>query len=168
MGSIFHDGQYRVNRGHYWVLRGEPVCKGVCVMQRNLGWHIMLVPDPNRVTDGHDLLMSLQSVCKFEESQSDVRKSYMLPQFMLIGVLSSAKFHSVAWLIDHAGLFVAWLFNVALTLALVFLATWTVVHVAPAAAGTPPPRLMPPRPDPSIHSSRASTLRSWSQFLASV
>jgi len=54
---------------------------------------------------------------------------------MLIGVLSSAKFHSVAWLIDHAGLFVAWLFNVALTLALVFLATWTVVHIAPAAAG---------------------------------
>lgn len=75
-----------------------------------------------------------------------MRKNYMLSQFMLIGVLSSAKFHSVAWLIDHAGLFVAWLFNVALTLALVFLATWTVVHIAPAAAGTSPPRFIVPRP----------------------
>ena len=57
---------------------------------------------------------------------------------MLIGFLSSVKFRGVAWLIDHAGLFVAWLFNVALSLGLVFAATWAVVFVAPAAAGTAP------------------------------
>lgn len=62
----------------------------------------------------------------------------MPSQFMLIGLLSSVKFHGVAWLIDHAGLLVAWVFNVALTLGLVFLASWAVVHVAPAAAGALP------------------------------
>ncbi len=62
----------------------------------------------------------------------------MPSQFMLIGLLSSVKFHGVAWLIDHAGLLMAWVFNVALTLGLVFLASWAVVHVAPAAAGALP------------------------------
>ena len=39
------------------------------------------------------------------------------------------------WLISHTSLFVAWLFNMAYSLALVYLATWTVVSVAPQAAG---------------------------------
>ena len=39
------------------------------------------------------------------------------------------------WLIEHANLFVAWMFNVIYSTALVYLSTWTVVTVAPQAAG---------------------------------
>ena len=39
------------------------------------------------------------------------------------------------WLILHANLGVAWLFNMVYSLVLVFLATWTVVTIAPQAAG---------------------------------
>ena len=80
------------------------------------------------------------------EGRSQTSRGAVPSQFVLIGLLSSVKFHGVAWLIDHAGLLVAWLFNVALTLGLVFLATWAVVHVAPAAAGAPrPPSACAPR-----------------------
>jgi hypothetical protein len=41
----------------------------------------------------------------------------------------------VRWLILHANLGVAWMFNMAYSLALAFLATWTVVAIAPQAAG---------------------------------
>jgi hypothetical protein len=56
-------------------------------------------------------------------------------QFFLIKLFSIIKFRSVAWLIDHAGIFIAWVFNVFISLLLVAIATWTVVMVAPAAAG---------------------------------
>lgn len=39
------------------------------------------------------------------------------------------------WLIAHAGLFTAWLFNVIYSTALVYLSTWVVVNVAPEAGG---------------------------------
>lgn len=39
------------------------------------------------------------------------------------------------WLIAHANLFVAWLFNILYSSALVYLSTWTVVNIAPQAAG---------------------------------
>ena len=39
------------------------------------------------------------------------------------------------WLIAHANLFTAWLFNVIYSTALVYLSTWVVVHFAPQAAG---------------------------------
>ncbi len=39
------------------------------------------------------------------------------------------------WLIEHANLFVAWVFNVAYSTALVYLSTWAVVTIAPQAAG---------------------------------
>lgn len=56
-------------------------------------------------------------------------------EFFLIKLFSIIKFRSVAWLIDHAGIFIAWVFNVFISLLLVAIATWTVVMVAPAAAG---------------------------------
>ena len=39
------------------------------------------------------------------------------------------------WLIAHANLFTAWLFNVIYSTALVYLSTWVVVNVAPQAGG---------------------------------
>ena len=39
------------------------------------------------------------------------------------------------WLITHANLFVAWMFNVLYSSALVYLSTWTVVNIAPQAGG---------------------------------
>ena len=42
---------------------------------------------------------------------------------------------SCRWLIRHTNLFVAWLFNVVYSLALVFISTWSVVTIAPQAGG---------------------------------
>lgn len=39
------------------------------------------------------------------------------------------------YLIRHTNLFVAWLFNLVYSMALVFLSTWCVVNKAPQAAG---------------------------------
>ena len=39
------------------------------------------------------------------------------------------------WLIAHANLFTAWLFNVTYSTSLVYLSTWVVVNVAPQAGG---------------------------------
>ncbi|KAK9840815.1 hypothetical protein WJX81_006821 [Elliptochloris bilobata] len=60
--------------------------------------------------------------------------------FFAIERLATAKYHAVRWLLSRqslgvAKLFVAWLFNLAYSLALVFASTWTVVTIAPEAAG---------------------------------
>lgn len=43
--------------------------------------------------------------------------------------------HGCRWLLQHASLGVAWLFNMSYSITLVFLAAWTVVKIAPQASG---------------------------------
>ena len=49
--------------------------------------------------------------------------------------MSAVVDSSCRWLIRHTNLFVAWLFNVVYSLALVFISTWSVVTIAPQAGG---------------------------------
>ncbi|KAK9853352.1 hypothetical protein WJX84_009701 [Apatococcus fuscideae] len=53
----------------------------------------------------------------------------------LIALLSSFKYLAVRYLLTHTDLGVAWLFNMLFSIGLVVLATWTVVKLAPEAAG---------------------------------
>lgn len=55
--------------------------------------------------------------------------------YTLIGIFGAIKYNTVRWLIEHANLFVAWVFNVVYSTALVYLSTWAVVTIAPQAAG---------------------------------
>lgn len=50
-------------------------------------------------------------------------------------ILSDEAVLLCRWLIAHANLFTAWLFNVIYSSALVYLSTWVVVNAAPQAGG---------------------------------
>ena len=58
---------------------------------------------------------------------------YML--FLVIAFLEDVKYNGTNWLLHHAGVFVAWVFNMLVSCGLAAAAAWPVVHVAPAAAG---------------------------------
>ncbi|KAL3159050.1 hypothetical protein ABBQ32_011048 [Trebouxia sp. C0010 RCD-2024] len=55
--------------------------------------------------------------------------------YTLIGIFGAIKYNTVRWLIAHANLFTAWLFNVIYSTSLVYLSTWVVVNIAPQAGG---------------------------------
>ncbi|KAK9804251.1 hypothetical protein WJX72_003440 [[Myrmecia] bisecta] len=55
--------------------------------------------------------------------------------YTLIELFANVKYVTVRWLLAHTNLFVAWLFNMVYSLALVFASTWAVVMWAPQAAG---------------------------------
>lgn len=60
-----------------------------------------------------------------------------------INTVSYVKYISTRWLIVHAGMFTAWLFNTLFSLALVAGSSHLVVHNAPAAAGSGIPEVRP-------------------------
>ncbi|CAL8466168.1 g5704 [Coccomyxa elongata] len=55
--------------------------------------------------------------------------------FFFIELLSDAKYRTVRFLVGHTNIGVAWLFNMAYSIALVFGSSWMVVNWAPQAAG---------------------------------
>jgi chloride channel 7 len=54
---------------------------------------------------------------------------------LLIHVLAFMKYRGTRWLLAHTHVLVGWAFNVSYSLGLVWVSTWLVVNVAPAAAG---------------------------------
>ena len=61
---------------------------------------------------------------------------------VLIGVMAEFKYGVTRWLILHANMAVAWLFNVTASLALVAASSCAVVYRAPAAVGSGVPEVM--------------------------
>jgi chloride channel 7 len=60
-----------------------------------------------------------------------------------IAILSSIKYQTTRWLLHYTRLlFVSWLWNVTVSLALVFASAWLVVNIAPDAAGSGVPEIM--------------------------
>ncbi len=55
----------------------------------------------------------------------------------MIGTTRSqdVKYNGTDWLLRHAGVFVAWVFNMVVSCGLAAAAAWPVVNIAPAAAG---------------------------------
>ena len=49
--------------------------------------------------------------------------------------LQDVKYNGTGWLLRHAGVFVAWVFNMLVSCGLAAAAAWPVVNIAPAAAG---------------------------------
>ncbi|KAK9806419.1 hypothetical protein WJX73_004486 [Symbiochloris irregularis] len=55
--------------------------------------------------------------------------------FLCINILAEGKYYVVRWLLQHTNAGVAWLFDMAYSVTLVFVSSWTVVTLAPQASG---------------------------------
>lgn len=79
--------------------------------------------------------VTLHSYSEAHQQYSAQHQHSLLPIRELANLFLKSTRLWCRWLIAHANLFVAWLFNVLYSSALVYLSTWTVVNIAPQAAG---------------------------------